>query len=91
MGISAMGISGYQEYQEDQDQISGATYISDVVFLAVHQMLGCHNNIHVALYGMYLHQYSLFSDVLPGKCGLDLEEDVFQFSNKISKNVCIFK
>ena len=23
--------SGYQEYQEDQDQISGATYISDVV------------------------------------------------------------
>ena len=27
-----MGTSGYQEYQEDQDQISGATYISDVVF-----------------------------------------------------------
>ena len=28
-----MGTSGYQEYQEDQDQISGATYISEFVFL----------------------------------------------------------
>ena len=28
-----VGTSGYQQvYQEDQDQISGATYISDVVF-----------------------------------------------------------
>ena len=27
-----VGTSGYQEYQEDQDQISGATYISDFVF-----------------------------------------------------------
>ena len=26
-------INMFQEYQEDQDQISGATYISDVVFL----------------------------------------------------------
>ena len=28
-----VGTSGYQEYQEDQYQISGATYISDVVFV----------------------------------------------------------
>ena len=28
-----VGTSGYQEYQEYQDQISGATYISDVVSL----------------------------------------------------------
>ena len=27
-----VGTRGYQEYQEDQDQISDATYISDVVF-----------------------------------------------------------
>ena len=26
-----VGTSGYQEYQEDQDQITGAAYISDVV------------------------------------------------------------
>ena len=32
VGTNAVGTSGYQEYQEDQDQISGATYISDVVF-----------------------------------------------------------
>ena len=28
-----LGTSGYREYQEDQDQISGATYISDDVFV----------------------------------------------------------
>ena len=28
-----VGTSGYQEYQEDQDQICGATYIFDVVHL----------------------------------------------------------
>ena len=33
VGISAVGTSGYQEYQEDQHQISGATYIFDVVFI----------------------------------------------------------
>ena len=32
VGTSAVGTSGYQEYQEDQYQISGATYISDIVF-----------------------------------------------------------
>ena len=32
VGTSAVGTSAYQEYQEDRDQISGATYISDVVF-----------------------------------------------------------
>ena len=32
VGTSAVGTSVYQEYQEDQDQISGATYISNVIF-----------------------------------------------------------
>ena len=33
VGTSAVGTSGYQEYQEDQDQISGATYISDAIIV----------------------------------------------------------
>ena len=45
------GASGHQEYKEDQDQISVATCISDVVFVSVTQnistkcamiFLGCH-------------------------------------------------
>ena len=32
VGTNAVGTSEYQEYREDQDQISSGTYISDVVF-----------------------------------------------------------
>ena len=34
VGISAVGTSGYQEYLEDQDQISGVTHISDAFFIS---------------------------------------------------------
>ena len=41
VGTSAVGSSGYHEYQEDQEQISGAAYISDVVFVSkMHCQMG---------------------------------------------------
>ena len=42
--------SGYQEYQEDQDQISDATYISDVVFPTVNPLCSIYEWTHALHY-----------------------------------------
>ena len=52
----ASSTSGYQEYQEDQDQNIGATYISDVVFLLMLVQIWGNTMQYNALFVIEMHQ-----------------------------------
>ena len=84
MGTSAVGTSGYQwgEYQEDKDQISGATYISDVVlFTFIYYYYLFYFHFHFAIIN---HPSLLLKDQIQ-QYHDKREEDIFSCNDKYFK------